>query len=248
MSTSEIQRRMYDDLGAARFMRRDRAFRRRLTIVHGLLEHLSPGRLLDIGCSNGEITKSFRQHTLYGMDISPVSVEEARANGIDARVGDLEQEFPFPDGSFDIVFSGETIEHTIRTDFFLSECNRLLQVGGHLIVTTPNVNCLASAVTMHLLDLPPLAAARYRSPHVRDFTIRVLTYALKENGFDVIVVRGTSLGFPWPPYIERIIGSIDSALAYGVPRLSAGLVVLAKKMRSTQYDPSIELQETLELR
>ncbi|HKU68477.1 MAG TPA: class I SAM-dependent methyltransferase [Candidatus Baltobacteraceae bacterium] len=247
MNTAEIQRRMYDEVGSVRFMRRDRAFRRRLSIVHTFLQSLPPGKLLDVGCSNGEITRTFAKHELFGMDISPVSVDEACGNGINARVGDLEAEFPFDEGAFDIVFSGETIEHTIRTDFFLSQCNRMLRDGGHLVLTTPNVNSLASIIIMHMLDLPPVAAARYRSPHVRDFTKRVLGHALNQNGFEVLAVRGTFLGFPWPRVVDVIIGPIDSTVAYLAPRISAGLVVLARKTKEARYDASTEFQEALDI-
>jgi SAM-dependent methyltransferase len=49
---------------------------------------------------------------------------------------------PLPDGSVDIIFAGESIEHTRFPRRFLSECHRVLSPQGQLIVTTPNRDAL----------------------------------------------------------------------------------------------------------
>jgi predicted SAM-dependent methyltransferase len=49
--------------------------------------------------------------------------------------------FPFPDNSFDVIYSEHVIEH-IHTDkipFFLSEARRVLKPGGLFRVTTPDL-------------------------------------------------------------------------------------------------------------
>jgi SAM-dependent methyltransferase len=45
---------------------------------------------------------------------------------------------PFRDHSFEVVVSFETIEHFSTPQDFLSECSRLLETGGELIISTPN--------------------------------------------------------------------------------------------------------------
>ncbi len=50
--------------------------------------------------------------------------------------------FPLPDESVDLVFSGESIEHTRFPWRFLSECHRVLKPNGQIIVTTPNRDAL----------------------------------------------------------------------------------------------------------
>ena len=182
---------------------------------------------------------------LHGIDISPQAVREARIKGIDARCADIADGLPFNDASFDVVFAGETLEHTVRTDFFLCECNRVLHADGHLLLTTPNVNSVASWLMMSMLNLPPYASARYRSPHVRDLTTRLLKLALRNNGFATIKIHGTWLGLPWPAAVEWFFGPVEAALAYGLPRIAAGLTVLARKVGPVRYDPAVEIQTTL---
>ena len=51
--------------------------------------------------------------------------------------------FPYPDGHFATVICGELIEHLFEDPMHLmSEVNRILKPGGHLVLTTPNIAAL----------------------------------------------------------------------------------------------------------
>jgi SAM-dependent methyltransferase len=49
---------------------------------------------------------------------------------------------PLKDESVDLVFSGESIEHTRFPWRFLSECHRVLKPNGQIVITTPNRDAL----------------------------------------------------------------------------------------------------------
>lgn len=49
---------------------------------------------------------------------------------------------PLADESVDLVFSGESIEHTRFPWRFLSECHRVLKPNGQIVITTPNRDAL----------------------------------------------------------------------------------------------------------
>lgn len=57
---------------------------------------------------------------------------------------DATRTFPFPDNSFDYVFSEHMIEHIDFADarFMLGECQRVLRPGGRLRVATPELGAL----------------------------------------------------------------------------------------------------------
>jgi SAM-dependent methyltransferase len=213
----------------------------RVNLVRRFALGRPPGRMLDVGCGGGFITAPLAvKHELFGVDASPAAAEMATRNGISVRVADIENGLPYEPDSFDIVFAGETIEHLIRTDFFIHEINRVLKTGGVVILTTPNVASLTSLGMMALMDLPPYMSARYRSPHVRDFTIRTMKVALKNHGFRILEVRGGDLLLPF-------FGNVLPGIGYRVPRLSPQMICLAEKIAPSVLDEAREFEFALNL-
>ena len=56
------------------------------------------------------------------------------------------RKFPFPDGSIDIIFAEQFIEHLDFDDGFrcLNECHRVLKEGGKIRLSTPDIESLIS--------------------------------------------------------------------------------------------------------
>ena len=203
----------------------------RVIKVREMLAKIPSGqRLLDVGCADGSIiAPQAGRLQAYGVDFSQSFVDLACAKGIRAVAGDLTATLPFESDFFDVVFSGETMEHLIDTDRYLSEINRVLKPGGTLLLTVPNVRSIAS-IAMMLVGYPPRFSARYRSPHYRDFTLRTATLALQANGFKLEQARGTSF---WLPKL----GEQLSGIADYFPGWTGQMVLRASKQRHVPYDP-----------
>lgn len=77
----------------------------------------------------------------FNVDIHPYYAGVYR---MDARTP-----FPFPDRSFDFIFSEHMIEHVEHSEgrFMLKECFRVLKPGGRIRVATPDLQFLASLYT-----------------------------------------------------------------------------------------------------
>lgn len=177
--------------------------------------------ILDVGCGDGKILAPFsRKNRIFGLDSSKNLLNKAKKRGYSVKDVNLEASWPFKDEFFDIVLASHVIEHIVDTDFFLSEANRVLKKSGKLILALPNVSNPLSFI-MLLLDNPPNMGARYRSAHVRDFTIKTLKIALGNNGFLVKNILGASTFFP--PY-----HSLTFLVKY-FPRLARDIVVIAVK-------------------
>ena len=104
----------------------------------------APGdRALDVGCGAGDFTAVLARR---GRERS--GVEVARGGGrAGARPASRRSTFgwspidgplPLEDGSFDLVWASEVIEHVADTARWLSEVRRVLAPGGRLLVTTPS--------------------------------------------------------------------------------------------------------------
>jgi len=94
---------------------------------------LPPGRTLDVACGTGFLTR-FLRGDVVGLDASEGMVEIARSRMPESEfvVGDA-LSLPFPDGSFDRVFTGHFYDHLQpgERERFLAEARR---VAGELVV------------------------------------------------------------------------------------------------------------------
>lgn len=110
----------------------------RRSLLRSLLRDQEPGRALDVGCGSGGNSAAVRDlgWDVVAVDLSPASLEAARARGLDARSADA-RHLPFPDASFDLVLSTDAWEHVEEDDLVASEAYRVLRPGGRLLVTVP---------------------------------------------------------------------------------------------------------------
>lgn len=112
---------------------------------HLILERvkkIEPKILLDAGCGKGFTGESiypFTRDRYYGLDLSSTAIEIAK-NKIpkgDFKCGSLTS-LPYLNNFFDCVVCSEVLEHIPDYRRAIIEMARVLKVGGHLIVTTPN--------------------------------------------------------------------------------------------------------------
>ena len=120
----------YDDwyLGRGRFADRDRpGWSDELDELRRALEALPPAHTLDVACGTGFLTRHLPGEVV-GLDQSESMLEEARRQAPEATfaTGDA-LELPFPDGSFERVFTAHFYGHLDEADRlrFLGEARRL---------------------------------------------------------------------------------------------------------------------------
>ena len=111
-------------------------------VIVGEIEKLESGRILDVGCGNGNLFTylSERKYELTGIDFSANMIMEAEKNCRHATfmVADAEK-LPFEDGSFDIIVCNASFHHYIHPDTVLNEMHRVLKNGGKLLIGDPYV-------------------------------------------------------------------------------------------------------------
>ncbi len=119
----------------------------KLALFHDLMHPAPTLRILDVGA---EVEPGDRQEqqfldrypwkeSLSALNISPEHVRTIRERypAIDARVGDARQ-IPWPDESFDVVWSNAVIEHVGSFEDQQQMAREIMRVGRRWFVTTPN--------------------------------------------------------------------------------------------------------------
>jgi SAM-dependent methyltransferase len=147
------------------------------------------GRLLDVGCYDGQlIARVAPPHCwLAGVDISLAALRQARARGVRGVRAQVEATLPFADACFSTVIAAEVIEHVFDTEAFLADLRRVLAPGGRLLITTPNLVALSGRAKLLLGKSPQnveFDASPGTSGHIRYFTFDTLELLLRRVGLE----------------------------------------------------------------
>lgn len=149
-------------------------------------------RVLDIGCGEGQLTAAIADagYRVLGVDVAEEPLRRARSRHADLELRRVEPDgdWPLADASFDVVWSGETIEHVADTARWLSELRRVMSSGASLILSTP----AHGPLTRLGLALSRQRFERHfdpRADHLRFFTRRTLVRLLEDFGFEQIEAR-----------------------------------------------------------
>lgn len=92
------------------------------------------GKVLEVGGGLSPYRHLIRSKSYWSLD--PYRLE--REFGYSSKSVKYDSvRFPFKDGSFDVLFHTEVMEHVLDTHAFLGECNRVLKGGGSMLFTVP---------------------------------------------------------------------------------------------------------------
>ena len=187
----------------------------------------TPVRILDVGCGSGQdllnIEKLIpeKKIELFGIDYQDRHLCNAREEGIRISSLDIEREqFPFEKEFFNLVICNQILEHTKEIFWILYECSRVLQLGGYLIVSVPNMAALHNRILLLIGKQP--TCLHVVGPHVRGFTIKEFKQFVETaNAFRVVETAASNL-FPFPPPIGRL-------LLKSFPGLGVSILFLCKR-------------------
>jgi glycosyltransferase involved in cell wall biosynthesis/SAM-dependent methyltransferase len=174
------------------------------------LEITPPGgpcdRVLEMGAYL-QITPALRTRLGYGevrgcyygplgrVDHRQVTSAEGETFTCEIDLFDAEKDcFPYPDAHFQTVLCCELIEHLFEDPMhMMAEINRVLALGGHLVLTTPNVSAMRGIAAIlqgfhpgffHAY-IKPSEAGHVDARHNREYTPGEVYKLLEASGFEV---------------------------------------------------------------
>lgn len=97
-------------------------------------------KVLDLGCRDGMLTESFLEgNEVVGADIDRKALRLCKERlGIETVWADLNEQWFWQEGSFDVIVACEIIEHLFFLPHFLQNVQRTLKEGGIFIGSVPN--------------------------------------------------------------------------------------------------------------
>jgi SAM-dependent methyltransferase len=167
----------------------------KLTLVRAYLSRLAPEtRVLDAGCGEGVLVEEFKTRLrIEGIDPN-YSSERVRRGSL--------AELPYADAAFSRALCLDVLEHLSFDEqaVALSELRRVLEPGGELLVTVPNLAHLQSRI--HFLLSGRLIRTANIQKHPGDRPIAEYRALAERAGFRVVTIGGI---FPTVPVLTRLI-------------------------------------------
>lgn len=196
-------------------------------VLLGWLRQRARGKVLDVGCSDGEFAALVRRegHHVTGIDL--IEHEGVRERVDEFHEADLNAGLPagLPSG-YDAIVAGDVLEHVIDPLTLLTQLGERLGEGGEVLVSIPNFG--------HWYPRTRVAVGRFdydqRGPldqgHVRFFTRRSFEKLIAQSGLRI--VERTTVGSPvdvlerggMSPRIARAargVGKVDRAATRAWP-------------------------------
>lgn len=159
-----------------------------LRLIHSM-DHGRNVRLMGAGLMTRPDFVQFMKEDC-GADILTVNLDPA---AVQFRAKAYPEQVPMPEGSVHLAFALEIIEHLTSPFHLLKEAFRVLQGGGHLVITTPNVTRIGNVFKLLVGRSPNdrLAPPGYANPddewrpHAREYAMVELARMLRETGFEI---------------------------------------------------------------
>lgn len=139
--------------------------------------------ILDIGCSTGDFLFMAQEagFEVCGVEPNATTVGAARLRGLEIFRG----YFPnvnLENKKFDMVFLGDVIEHVSNPKQFISEVMNVTNVGGFVVICTPNADCFWSRTTLLIYKVFGVPWSVATPPyHISIFTPTSLDVLLDQN-------------------------------------------------------------------
>ncbi|NET66962.1 MAG: class I SAM-dependent methyltransferase [Moorea sp. SIO1G6] len=156
-------------------------------------------KILDVGCNTGRGGLRLKELnpnlTLFGLDCVQERLD-VLPDCYSQKVYGLSTDIPMEDRFFDVITAGEFLEHLYPADVdqTLCEFQRVLKIGGRLLLTTPNPNYIKNKI---------IGMSVYGVSHLTQHFPEVLRLRLQMHGFSGVKLYGSGrvsqyLGWHFP--------------------------------------------------
>ena len=202
------------------------------------------GRCLDVPAGQGAFACRLMEVGQTDIDCLDITDEGFSANGVRFSRYDANFQLPFPDETFDYIFSIEGLEHFDAPFTFILELCRVLKPAGRLFITTPNTFSIDARLKYLVSGYFPrfrplmkeprqlLADGDIRDTHVAPIYFWQLNYFLLRGGLQITRIASNARIKQRSP-LKRVL---EKCIAWTIRRNNA---------RRKLHDPAVVSDDVL---
>lgn len=168
-------------------------YRTKNPIIASYLSKLPPGKLLDVGCSNGELGRflSALHYEVWGIDINQAFIEEATPFLHKAICGDINEidKLGLNHDYFDVVVFADILEHIVEPELCLSNAIKYLKPGGLAIISLPNIGNFKVIFDLFFGRFQYEDVGILDKTHLRFFTLSSGQELVQRCGLEIFDIR-----------------------------------------------------------
>jgi SAM-dependent methyltransferase len=183
-------------------------------------------RIVDVGCGTGATAAALaRFGSVTGVDISPLALEFCRRRGLERLEQGAAEALPLAGNSVDLIVATDILEHLDDDRAALGEFRRVLQPGGHAIITVPAYRMLWSEHDEALM-------------HRRRYVAGQLRRSLEATGFETVKLS-YMVTFLLPMALTRLLrrcpraGRVAQAQVVPVPALVNSALIGLQRLETS---------------
>ena len=197
----------------------------------------SAKEILDIGCGDGSNARLLiKQNCIVdGITISETERAEAKKVMRNVHVHNAETGLPFEgENLYDVVICSHVLEHICYPSKLMEDINRVLKVGGVVIIALPNLMHYRSRLKLMVGNFNYQEAGIWDYTHFRWYTFATAQDLLRQHGFtiDVATVTGE---LPLNSLFKKIFpGKIRRGIYSLLLKISKGLFGYQLLYRATK--------------
>ena len=163
--------------------------------ISALLSSRSPSKILDLGCSGGQLAERLRGmgHHVTGVDVIEIPGVGERTDSF--FKADLNDGIPYEAGSgFDVVLGADVLEHLVNPGALLAQTREVLSPDGVAIFCVPNIAHWypRARSTLGMFDYDQRGILD--ATHLRFFTRRSIRKLIERQGYTIRRIE--SVGLP----------------------------------------------------
>ncbi|MFH0939703.1 MAG: class I SAM-dependent methyltransferase [Planctomycetota bacterium] len=172
-----------------------------------------PNRILELGPGGGQLFWASQKagYEMFAVDISQTVIDHLGANPERARKADLNEGLPDFGARFGGIVGVMVLHHIARPGVLLEQLRDVLEPGGYLLLTVPNIIILKNRLRLLVGKFPRL------SPSHRNFmTPHEIRKLLEKTGFQTLKITSSRNKF-----LNRLAPILFSRELIIVARVSA---------------------------